>query len=67
MRKLTVKYEGEVDDDLDRKIVDFLHTSTTFRWYAQGFDLQSKIRDIAFEGETHSTINNVPAKEPVEA
>ena len=47
LRQLTVKYDGEADTDLDDRIEMFFEANG-FDWYAQGFDLISDRRDIAF-------------------
>ena len=47
--KLTVKYQGGARPKLDKKITKFFHKNTNFKWYAQGFDFKTKMRDLNFE------------------
>ena len=50
MQKKVIKvtYQGPIDKELDDKIIKGLE-SVGLKWYAQGTDVKTQIRDIAFD------------------
>lgn len=50
MRRVEVKYSGGMSEKLDEKIQRALE-SIGCKWYAQGTDLNTLERDIAFDYE----------------
>lgn len=55
-------YKGEIDPSLDKRIKDAAEPGV---WWAQGYDMRTGERDIAFdyksESELHSAIKRVVA------
>ena len=49
-RKIKVVYYGELDTDLDHQITGAMK-NIGCKWYAQGFDLVARERDICFDYE----------------
>lgn len=51
-QRITIKYNGELDKDLDNNLAGFLEfPPLNFQWIGQGYNLQTKMRDISFERE----------------
>lgn len=46
-RRLSVEYTGGLDSDLDVKITKAIE-DLGFKWYAQGTEIETRIRDIVF-------------------
>ena len=46
--KITVTYDGPLDMELDKKIQKAME-SIGCKWYAQGTDLTTNVRDVAFD------------------
>ncbi len=45
---LRIVYDGNIDDELDSKARTFAE-SLGFKWYAQGYNIESDERDICFD------------------
>jgi len=51
-QKLTIRYTGKLDTDLDARIAGLLeHLNPPFEWLGQGMDIKREVRDISFERE----------------
>ncbi len=48
MKTVVVTYNGPADHELDG-IINKALTDAGLKWYAQGYDLESKKRDICFD------------------
>lgn len=52
-RTLRVSYTGPPSEELDKKLTEMIE-ALGGKWYAQGYDLVEKVRDIAFDYEETS-------------
>ncbi len=51
-KSIKVVYRGELNEQLDKDITEALQ-SAGFEWYAQGYNLLTNERDIAFDIPNH--------------
>ena len=51
MKTFKVKYDADIEncEDIDSKITKFVESELGFKWYAQGYDTETGMRDICFE------------------
>ncbi len=47
-KHLTVEYDGPIDPRLEKMYTDAAK-ACGWKWYAQGYDLMTGVRDIAFD------------------
>jgi hypothetical protein len=61
--KKTIKviYEGKQDDLLDSIILKAMYDAG-FKWYAQGFDLIGKERDLCFDRPSYEKVEELHKK-----
>jgi len=45
---IKVSYKSKIDPQIDKKIISIME-SINCKWYAQGQELQTNIRDICFD------------------
>lgn len=53
-RRVEVNYTGPPSEELDKQLTKILK-AIGCKWYAQGYDLVHKVRDIAFDLEEVGT------------
>lgn len=51
-QRITIKYNGKPDNEIDSRIAGVLEfPPLNFNWVGQGYNLKTKERDISFERE----------------